>query len=126
MGLDNGIYIKKKNEEEKMELSGKNFFWGNEIAYWRKCYGIRRVILNTLGGEKNGEYKYFINRTQLKELIEELKKFNKKAYWDTYADSIWTFEEFANSRRRILRNLKWLYRYTYFHPEIEVYFYDSY
>ena len=60
MGLDNGIYIKKKNEEEKMELSGKNFFWGNEIAYWRKCYGIRRVILNTLGGEKNGEYKYFI------------------------------------------------------------------
>ena len=78
MGLDNGIYIKKKGEEEKIKFSGKSFFWGDEVAYWRKCYGIRRIILNTLGGEINGEYKYPINRTQLKELIKELKKFNTK------------------------------------------------
>ena len=69
---------------------------------------------------------YLISREQLKEIIKELKKFNKKAYWDEYADSIWSFEDFKDGRKRILRNLKWLYRYMYFHPELEVYFYDSY
>lgn len=126
MGLDNGIYIKKKGEEERIKLSGKSFFWDDEIAYWRKCYGIRRIILNTLGGEINGEYEYPINRTQLKELIKELKKFNEKEYWEDFADSIWSFEEFAESRKRIIHNLKWVYWYTYLHPDIEVYFYDSY
>jgi hypothetical protein len=125
MGLDNGIYIKEKENEERKKLQKKQFFWGDEVAYWRKCWGIRRVILDILN-TKEGDYGYAISRDKLKEIIIALKKFNKKEYWDAYADSIWTFEEFADSRKRILRNLRWLHRYMYFHPETEVYFYDSY
>ena len=125
MGLDNGIYVKRNKEQERAKLPNKDFFWGDEVAYWRKCWGIRNAILNILG-RNNGMEDYLISREQLKEIIAALKKFNKKAYWDAYADSIWSFEEFKEDRKRILRNLKWLYRYTYFHPEIEVYFYDSY
>jgi len=125
MGLDNGIYIKKAGQDEKVKLPERYSFWGDEIAYWRKCWGIREAILEVLA-ENEEEYIYHISRPQLKRIIEALKLFNNKAYWDEYADSIWTFEEFKHSRRKILRNLKWLYRYMYFDPSLEVYFYDSY
>ena len=126
MGLDNGIYITKAGNDEKIKLSERYSFWGDEIAYWRKCWGIRRVILEILEESKEEYDDYCISRPQLKEIINALKLFNKKAYWDKHADSIWTFEEFKHNRKKILRNLKWLYRYMYFHPEIKVYFYDSY
>ena len=126
MGLDNGIYLRIKGHRERMKLSGKRFFWDNELAYWRKCWGIREVIIGIIFSSQINEYTYIINREQLKEVIAALKKFNKKSYWDKYAHSIWTFEEFKEGRKRILRNLKWAYRYMKRHPEVIMYFYDSY
>lgn len=134
MGLDNGIMIKSK--DDKMIFIPKRYYTWKiegfkhyEIAYWRKCWGIREKILEILPKEDDEEYLWgdrLINRDDMKVLIKEMKKFTKRKYWDKYADSIWTFDEFKSNQRKIIRNLKYMYWYMKRNPEIEVYFYDSF
>lgn len=74
--------------------------------------------------EGEGDYKLSLN--ELKYVIKLLKEFTKRGYWDEYADSIWTFDEFKDNQRRIVKNLIKVYREMKKDPNIEVYFYDSY
>lgn len=133
MGLDNGIVLRRK-DRQKIELpSFVKDMWESidtdgavELAYWRKCWGIRDRIINLFGGENdNGHYN--IDANKLLEIIKILNKFLHKEYWDEYADSIWEYDEHIERSVEILINLSWLSWYMLKEQDnIEVYFYDSY
>lgn len=135
MGLDNGIMLKlsekkvpenfpttpsdfdlKYNLEERSEL---------EIAYWRKCWGVRAMILKVLhAGDDGGDYP--VGAEDLPAIRRGLVKFLNPKTWEEKADSIWEFEEIYESLLQQLINLKWLERYLETHPADSAYFYDSY
>lgn len=135
MGLDNGIVIRHKEGKPifipKKYYNSKYTIGDNlhyEVAYWRKCWGIRKAIIDTVLPEPGtyDSYDIALDEFDIKAIIKELKKFTKQAYWDRYADSIWEYKEFVNNQRKIIRNLKFVYWYMKFDPQVHVYFYDSY
>lgn len=134
MGLDNGIvirhregriiFIPKKCYGYKYSLGDNPHY---EIAYWRKCWGIRNAIIKMFVDETwYDSYDIVLDRDDIKKLIGLMKKFTKRMYWDEHADSIWAYDEFKNHQKRIVKNLKWLYWYMGRDPEVEAHFYDSY
>ena len=135
MGLDNGIIIECKSKEEAQSiiddaathLNSLDLYQTEvEVCYWRKCWNIRREILEVLhAGDEGG--KYTIDIEDIKPIIKRLYKFLDKETWENDDDgSIWEFEEFRESLLWSILNLSWLYYYKIEHPKIEIYFYDSY
>lgn len=134
MGLDNGIVIRHKEGKiifiPKKYYNNKYYIGDNphyEIAYWRKCWGIRGEIIRLFVSETfYDSYDIVLEREDIKKLIKSMKKYTERAYWDSHADSIWSFDEFIKQQKQIIKNLKWLYRYMKKDPDVEAYFYDSY
>lgn len=129
MGLDNGIVVRNgKNKNKRIKDIWEGIDSGNdiEVAYWRKCWGIRDQILTVLGENLEGEGEYILSAFDLKYIIKLLKEFTNRSYWNQYADSIWEFDEFKHNQKSIIRNLKKVYRWMKQDPDLEVYFYDSY
>lgn len=129
MGLDNGIIVRNAKNKYK----GIKDFWEDidsggsiQVAYWRKCWGIRNQILTVLNKDLEGGRDYKLDALELEFVIKLLKEFTKREYWDKYANSIWEFDEFKDQQKRIIKNLKKLQREMKKDPNIEVYFYDSY
>lgn len=137
MGLENGIIIKCKSEEEAQSIiddastyiNSLTLFYRKanvEVCYWRKCWNIRREILEVLHAGKEGG-KYTIDIEDIKPIIKRIYKFLDKETWENDDDdSIWEFEEFRESLLWNILNLSWLYHYKIENPDIEIYFYDSY
>lgn len=135
MGLDNGIIIKCKSKEEAQSIIDDAATHLNsleldntkvEVCYWRKCWNIRREILEVLHS-KDDRLVYTIDIEDIKPIIKRLYKFLDKETWENDDDgSIWEFEDYRESILWDILNLSWLYHYKMEHPEIEIYFYDSY
>ena len=129
MSLDNSIYVKRKDSEKIILPSFIKSVYENdenriEIAYWRKCWGIRNEIIKNLGGENNTGL-YILGLDDLENIINILRKFLDKEYWDLWADSIWEYEKFIKNSAQYLINLTWLYGYAT-HNDVTIEFYDSY
>ena len=136
MGLDNGIVMKKIKKENVLKFPAfvKYEMWDNmqhnaefvdvEIAYWRKCWGIRDVIMDILHGY-NQDYTP-IDQEDIQPILRHLYNFCSKEYWDENADSIWEFEDMIPNLIQQLINLTWLKDYMKEHPEVTCHFYDSY
>ena len=129
MGLDNGIIARKSNDEKANNklLALNTYIYSDgdhEIAYWRKCWNVRKLIFNALGAGYEDEYQILLNREDILKIIRRLKKLNKKT-WDE-RESIWSWEEHKRSHRGNVRRLRRLARLMRKYPDIEVYFYDSY
>ena len=130
MGLDNGIIIKKINKEQinkipdyiNVEIYNDNKV---EIAYWRKCWGIRNEILDIL---HMNDYTYTknIDIEDIPALIKMLYNFLSENYWEENSDSIWEYEGMKEQLVQQIINLKWLYSFMKENNDIEVEFYDSY
>ena len=127
MGLDNGIILECSRAEfettpyyDFVEDGGDDF----HLAYWRKCYGIRRAIMRALHG-KDGEAT-LIEAEDIPVLIRVLKPFLSRDYWDEEADSIWEYEEHFDNTYKVLLRLEWLKEYLKKNPDVKCYFYDSY
>lgn len=129
MGLDNGIVVrngKGRNLRVKDYWDGIDAGNDIEVAYWRKCWGIRDEILEVLGADIDGGGDYKLDLDKMRDVITVLKKFTKRDYWNENADSIWEFDEFKSNQRRIIRNLIRILKWMKKEPDLEVYFYDSY
>ena len=81
MGLDNGIVVRNA----KGKYKGLEDFWngmdfGNdiEVAYWRKCWGIRNQILTVLNKDLEGGGDYRLDAVELECIIKLLKEFTKR------------------------------------------------
>lgn len=134
MGLDNGIQIKRKQglpdevfKKFDTDISRK-WEYDLEVAYWRKCWNIRALIYNALGAEWENDSKVPMDRQDVLNVIKALKGVNRKNWEDNEwgGGSIWEWDEYKDSHRRNIANLKWLARFMKKHLDIEVYFYDSY
>lgn len=133
MGLDNGIVIKKIAREQigliPPYIEGDTTEYNNEIrievAYWRKCWGIRNEIINILHMNSD-QYITEIGVEDIPAIIRMLYKFLSEEYWSKYGDSIWEYEDIKEKLVQNIINLKWLYYFMQKNDNIEVEFYDSY
>ena len=136
MGLDNGIILRLKENKIPKDFPSQETLdsWDHErvqdkkeleVAYWRKCWGIRSAIMDVLH-MKDDEYQHPVEAEDCPAIRRALVNFLKPDYWDENADSIWEYEEMYETMLDILLNLKWLEKRLNANPEESAYFYDSY
>ena len=130
MGLDNGIII-KANKEIKAPFWVKLDFFNNlnrtraEVCYWRKCWGIRNLIIDELNNGDEDFFEYRLSVSDIHNIRRVLKYFNNRKRWTRFGQSIWDWDEIKWKLVYQQINLYWLAQYME-KNEVEVYFYDSY
>ena len=127
MRLDNGIMLNCSDKDylkfpypNERDL-GREY---KDIAYWRKCWDIRRDIINNLH-YKDGDLST-VDLEDIPAFIRALKPYLNENYWNEHDDSIWTYEEMFNKTYEILVNLEYLKKYLKDNPDVKCYFYDNY
>ena len=128
MGLDNGFICKNIKRDEipsyvKCPEDGRDE--DIEIAYFRKCWGIRGEIIR-LRHVKDDEYKIPVEKEDIIPIVKILMKYLDREYYDENADSIWEYDEYKENIQHSIINLMWLRVYMEAHPDVTCYFYDSY
>lgn len=134
MGLDNGIQVKRTPETNKIkELAifnqdyDKELKYDFEVAYWRKCWGLRNDILYLIGKRWSDGWRFTLSKDDVDNIINLLESYNE----ETWEDSIWEWtsdEEGWSYSEHIKQDIKSLRLLRDFMNkyELEVYFYDSY
>ena len=136
MGLDNGIVLKAKTSRGIEYLAeNHNFYFycsDNEIGYWRKCWNIRREVLNTFDDKDydgNGGYIYLTSVKDLVNMAETLKYFLHEENWDK-DESIWDWYIILPSVADAIKKLRNLIEDIEYKDisidDFKIYFYDSY
>lgn len=130
MGLDNGIILKMNSgDARKAGCPFLDYDFGDnesDICYWRKCYGLRDLIFAELKLDDSNSY-YFLTRDNINTLIDLLIFLvESEESWINNADSIWEYDEYLPNMCQCILRLRWLKEYWETHPDIKVYFYDSY
>ena len=134
MGLDNGIEIRRKDNLPNCVLCfdegwRKRHGYDLEVAYWRKCWNVRDIIFDVLRDGDDNDSVINISREELVEIIYHLENdihysdFLEEGAW---SDCVWEWNTFRRIQKRNIKKLKKLAKMMKRHPEIEVYFYDSY
>lgn len=131
MGLDNGIKIKRRADLPAAAFAYFDEEWRAkhncdlEVAYWRKCWNVRRIIIDVLDVREGNDSYTAMTVEDVDAVITALCKINKKN-WLVYGSTIWEWKEFKNIQRRNIRNLRRLRYMMKKKPDVfEVYFYDS-
>lgn len=81
MGLDNGIMLCVKDEKDykKSYRLFKHESWHHacecEVAYWRKCWGIRNTILRIVNPSVTNEYEFPVTLDNIDDIIKTFKYF---------------------------------------------------
>ena len=146
MGLDNGIEVRAKTPAGKRYLDSfpRRFgiegeyiegFKTYEIAYWRKCWNIRRAILDivTYRNTKNdGDFCFYFGADVLADIADRLKDFLNEDYWrESEGSSIWTWTEAVVNIARGIQTIRFILEDIEYGEEVtaedlEFRFYDSY
>lgn len=136
MGLDQYLYIKRKNKtdyEPATGFCGGMFglapdLGGEEIGYWRKDHEVDSVVVEAAGG-LNETDDYSLTKEMCKDIITELKVFKKiyknhiketkqilkyqtnaediQYYYEELVDSKWDYKNMCNSIKTFKRALKY-------------------
>ena len=128
MGLDNGFICKNIKRDEipsYVRLPWDCRDEDIEIAYFRKCWGIRGEIIRLLH-VKDDAYKIPVEKEDIIPIVKILMKYLDREYYDENADSIWEYDEYKENIQHSIINLMWLRVYMDAHPDVTCYFYDSY
>ena len=137
IGLDNGIYVKSNKRiitREQLPNGiiypfNKDYEGSVEIAYWRKCWGLRNDIMNTFGWRTKSpdEWKFEISTpAQVIDLIALIAKWLDKERWEDEGDSIWEYDDIKNMLVQNIINLSIIQSYMTINPDVYLEFYDSY
>ena len=137
MGLDNGLILHTREPIEIPEEIWADFSIEEEslkysygLLYFRKCWNIRREIVQAL----NASYEYcgkaWLTIDEVKKIWWAINEVNHKSVWDK-GDSIWTWNEIKDRLDHSLLALEWLIDFMREHvgdrePFYMVEFYDSY
>ena len=135
MGLDNSIKIKRTECTNSISaLQRFNIDWDKEhrydfeVAYWRKCYNVRSMILDVVKGTHDNDSSEPLTIDDIEAIINGLKSFNSKN-WHENGGSIWDWDDedypYSKKIKRDIKNLKQLKRLMKKY-DLEVYFIDSY
>ena len=134
MGLDNGFVVHGLKHKDipsfvtlPMHISEHHDNSDTvEIAYYRKCWGLRDAILGVLHAHHSGG-DFRVEAEDIPAIINVIRPFFSEEYWNDEGDSIWSFAEAFNYMLvQQTINLQWLHSYMTVHPEVTCYFYDSY
>lgn len=135
MGLDNGIRIKTENELPDFEVFPKSFYGNNieyEVAYWRKCYGIRSNILAIYRAnhhiETKNTFNFALDVNDLKDIQWFLHQCAiSERYFNDQVNSIWDYEELKSKLEQQVKNLELVITQKLkLGDGLKVFFYDSY
>ena len=129
MGLDNGICIKRKSASKDAllqfdeEWRSRNDY-DLEVAYWRKCWNVRDIILDILNVPFDNNSETRMSVEDVVDVIAALKQLNEGNYQNR-GGCIWGWNDFKRIQRRNLRALRRLVKLMKKDNSLEVYFYDS-
>ncbi len=130
MGLDNGFVMCNLNKKDVPDFA---VFWMRdydepneaEVIYWRKCWGLRGVVLDVLHASDN-DYHIPVEAEDIPAIIRGIKPFFNEQHWENEGDSIWTYDEMFDNLVNSVLTLEWMKWYLEEHPDVTCYFYDSY
>lgn len=129
MGLDNGFICKNIKRDEipswvklPWDLRDKDI----EIAYFRKCWGIRNEILAKLHCMEENDSYSTVDAEDILPIVKILMRYLDKEYYDENADSIWEYDDYKENIQHSIINLIWMKMYMETNPDVTCYFYDSY
>lgn len=134
MGLDNGFRVKSNIRKiERKDLPedivypfDEDYNDAPEIVYWRKCWGLRDMVLSILEKEKE-KYVYEIDTTsQIIDIMRGIIDFMNEETWEEAGRSIWTYQEIREKLGYDLVNLSLMIGYMKQNPDVYLEFYDSY
>lgn len=128
MGLDNGIKVRFYGKEPTLpEGVILPFPFGDyyHFAYWRKFWGFRNEVTDLLGSESD-EAETELTKTQLEGIIDTLKPFTNRSYFNKYHESIWDYDEYLPTIEQTLTNLNFLLSIWETCVGMSVFWYDSY
>ena len=95
-----------------------------DIAYWRKCWNVRDIILDLLQVPFDNDSQTPMSIDDVIAVIKALKRLNAKNYTDR-GGCIWEWSDFRRINRRNIAALNRLARLMKKNDGLEVYFYDS-
>ena len=130
MGLDNGFVMCNLNKKDVPDFAA---FWMRdydepdkaEVIYWRKCWGLRGVVLDVLHASDN-DYHIPVEAEDIPAIVRAIKPFFNEQHWEDVGDSIWTYDEMFDNLVNSVLTLEWMKWYLEEHPDVTCYFYDSY
>ena len=128
MGLDNAIYLRKKDLPKQFNCfatKGRVYDSDIEIAYWRKCWQVRRLIYQAINMPAENDSVVELSREDVLAIIKALTK-NIKQKWYEYDPPYWEWKEYKYNHRENIRRLRRLARLMKKYPNVIVEFYDSY
>ena len=131
MGLDNGFVCKNIKKDDvpyyvKLPLNLDEKEEEQEIAYFRKYWGLRGDILAKLHCSDTNNCYTNVDSEDIVPIVKILMNYLDREYYDYNASSIWEYDEAKDNIERSIINLLWLKTYMDTHPEVTCYFYDSY
>lgn len=134
MGLDNGFRVKSNMRKiERKDLPedisypfDKDYGDAPEIVYWRKCWGLRDMVLSIVEKEEE-KYIYEIDTTsQIIDIMRGIIEFMNEETWEEMGRSIWTYQEIREHLAYDLVNFSLMIGYMKQNPDVYLEFYDSY
>ena len=146
MGLDNGIVVRTKEQSkvfswvqektsgatEPIEVPGE-YGYEYDIAYWRKCYGIRSFILsvyrrNHPDDKTKNKYSYNLTTDDIKEIQWFLHHCAiSEQFYNDQVNSIWEYKDLRSTLEQQVRSLEILLQEMLKqNNDIKIIFYDSY
>lgn len=128
MGLDNGIVVRNKTREQLPMFIKYPFDndYNNEvdICYWRKWWGFRNEVVKDFFPNDCDTYEIKLSRKDIAIIRAMLDWYI--LYPEDATNGYWEDKLVVKTAKQSRWNLLLLYWYMAFHPDTEVYFYDSY
>lgn len=137
MGLDNGWYVKSsKHKLTRADLPvgirypfSKDYDEeGVEVAYARKCWGLRTDLINHIAWDEiKNDYFYIIeNPDKLFDVMDIIASWLNEEKWESEGNSIWEYKDIKDTLLNWIINFAFLQEYMRQNPDIYLEFYDSY
>lgn len=130
MGLDNGFLIDRKTASYEALKAFDDDEWRRkmgydlEVAYWRKCWSVRAIILDAVCVPENDCGVYTLTIKDVEQIYTELQKLTSKNFLER-GSCIWDWPTFRRAHRRNLKRIRKLITLMKKCPTMEVNFYDS-
>lgn len=134
MGLDNGIIVRIRRNEESLlpegfgidewDRNSDNEFCEIEFCYWRKNYSFRVEVAEVTDFEDEGYTP--LNIESLFVIRDILYKNIDKNYYDENYEGIWDYPAHVRQNTQNIYNISMLIEFLTKYPDHECYFYDSY
>lgn len=116
MGLDNYIYIRRKDTQKRLSVDdildrdyAVNYFkmLGGFVCYWRKFWGFRDEVVEEV--LKNRDSEVLLTLEDLIDILVTLEKYTEVGYYEGKdANWIWSWREYLSHLVKTIANLRLL------------------